>query len=128
MEKDPMERRLVSPSRRIAIFGLILSLVTLIGSTVSIIQILAISTPYTGAAIDDFDANELDASGLEVLGRYAAAVLWINVAGTVLGVAALVIAVRSRKSGWVWIPTIVAALLAPLVCFVPSLWMFAAAY
>lgn len=118
----------MSPNRRPAILGFILSLVTLVGSTVPIIHILAISTAYTGAAIDDYDANELDASGLEALGRYAAAVVWINVAGTICGVAALVIAIRSRKSGWLWIPTIVFALLAPVVCFIPSIWMFGAAY
>jgi hypothetical protein len=123
-----MERNFVSSSRRITIFGIILSLVTLIGSTVSIIHIITISTAYTGAAIDSEDANVLDASGLETLGRYAAAVLWINVAGTVCGVAALLIAIRSRKSGWLWIPTIVFALLAPAVCFIPSIWMFGAAY
>lgn len=118
----------MSSSRRIAIFGFILSLVTFIGWTVSIIHIITVSTAYTGAAIDLDDANELDASGLEVLGRYAAAVLWINIVGTLFGVAALVIAIRSRESGWLRIPTIVFALLAPVVCFIPSIWMFAAAY
>ena len=123
-----MERILVSPSRGLPIFGFILSLVTLVGASVSIILIHILAAPLTGPAIDDYDANELDASGLEALGRYAADVLWINIAGTVCGVAALVIAIRSRKSGWLWIPTIVFALLAPVVCFIPSIWMFGAAY
>ena len=123
-----MERKRVAPRRRLAIFGFVLSLVTLVGASVSIIHILVLAAPYTGPAIDDWDASELDASGLEVLGRYAAAVLWINIAGTVFGVAALVIAIRSSGSGWLRIPTMVFALLAPVVCFIPSIWMFGAAY
>ena len=123
-----MARKPVSPSRGLTIFGFILSLVTLIGAFASIVHILMLAGPLTGPAIDDFDANELDASGIEALGRYAAAVVWINIAGTVCGVAALVIGIRSRKSGWLWIPTIVFALLAPVACFIPSIWMFGAAY
>lgn len=123
-----MERKRVAPRRRLAIFGFVLSLVTFIGASVSIIFIHILAAPYTGPAIDDWDAGELDAAGLEVLGRYAAAVLWINIAGTVLGVTALVIAIRSSKSGLLWIPTIVLALLAPVVCFIPSAWMFGAAH
>lgn len=116
----------MSPSRRLAILGFILSLVTAIGATVSINHVLKLAEPYTGAAIDSEDGNVLDAFGREALVHYAAAAGWINLAGTLLGVAALIIAVRTRKSGWVWITTLVLALAAPVACFIPSVWIFAA--
>ncbi|GAA2246664.1 hypothetical protein N1031_16470 [Herbiconiux moechotypicola] len=85
------------------------------------------STELAGAAIDSQDTSVISpAEELALQGR-AGAVAAINLIGTALGITALVIGIRTRKTSTFSARTIIAALLAPLLCFLPSIWLLSAA-
>ena len=111
----------------LGVAGLILAIVVLVGATVCIYVVLNNSIPLAGAAIDNEDASALTPAEQIVLRDRGAVVAWINLIGTALGVTSLVIGIRTRRTSGFAPFTIFASLLAPMLCFIPSVWILSAA-
>jgi len=113
--------------RRLGVAGFILAIIVLVGATVSVNVVLNNSISLAGAAIDNQDASVLNPAEQIVLQGRSAAIAWINLIGTTLGVTSLVIGLRTRRTSGFAHFTIFASLLAPVLCFIPSVWILSAA-
>ncbi len=113
--------------RRLGVAGFLLSIVVLVGATVSVNVVLNNSIALAGAAIDNQDALVLNPAEQIVLQGRSAAIAGINLIGTALGVTSLVIGIRTRRTSRLAPFTIFASLLTPVLCFIPSIWILSAA-
>jgi hypothetical protein len=122
VEEVDARESLARPYRALDWTGFILSLVVCVGAPFLLLVLADLASPFTGAAIDSYDANILAPADRATLTNIARAIGGVLLAGTILGVAALALGVITRRR-----VTIVAAALAPVVCLLVSFWTLAAA-
>jgi hypothetical protein len=92
-----------------------------------LLVLVASAGPFTGDAIDPYDGNILEPAERAMLNSIAAAMGWVLLAGTVLGVPALTLGIMTRRKSKLRTATIILASAAPVLCLLISLWTLAAA-